>query len=55
MYEGIPKVPKLELAQYKFFLSKESALTKSNKTLSAETKQKLSEGIVLDSIIFVLN
>jgi hypothetical protein len=49
MDEGIPKVPKLELAQFKFFLSKESASTKSNKTLSIEIKQKLSEGIVLDS------
>jgi hypothetical protein len=44
MEEGLPKIPKLELAQFKFLLL--------NKCNNAEaTKQKLLDGIVEDSII----
>ena len=52
MEEGLPKVPKLELAQLKFYLSKEMASSKPNKTTIASAKEKLLAGIVLDSRLF---
>jgi len=50
MEEGLPKVPKLELAQLKFYLSKEMASSKPNKTTIASAKEKLLAGIVLDNM-----
>lgn len=49
MEEGLPKVPKLELAQLKFVLNKETTSAKPNQILAASIKEKLLEGIVLDS------
>ena len=51
MEEGLPKVPKLELAQLKFYISKEMISSKPNKTTIASAKEKLLAGIVLDSKI----
>lgn len=47
MEEGLPKVPKLELAQFKFVLSKETALTKNSN--SEKIKENLLSEIVKDS------
>lgn len=54
MEEGLPKVPKLELAQLKFNLSKEAPAvggTPSKVPSQAKnlTKDKLLAGIILDS------
>lgn len=50
MEEGLPKVPKLELAQLKFYISKEMISSKPNKTTIASAKEKLLAGIVLDNM-----
>jgi len=50
MEEGLPKVPKLELAQLKFVLNKETTSAKPNQILAASIKEKLLEGIVLDNM-----
>ena len=58
MEEGLPKVPKLELAQMKFVLTKESnqatkSLNRSASSLAAIKENLLSE-IIKDSMFFVL-
>jgi len=50
MEEGLPKVPKLELAQFKFVLSKEAQAAKPNKSVLTSVKEKLLEGIVKDNM-----
>jgi len=49
MEEGLPKVPKLELAQFKFILSKESTLSKTNSKNSEKIKENLLSEIIKDS------
>jgi hypothetical protein len=55
MEEGLPKVPKLELAQLKFYISKEMVSAKPNKATIASAKEKLLAGIVLDSKNIFIN
>ena len=49
MEEGLAKVPKLELAQFKFVISKEISSTSPNRILIEQVKEKLLAGIKLDS------
>jgi hypothetical protein len=49
MEEGLPKVPKLELAQFKFVLSKEATLSKTNNKNSEKIKEDLLSEIIKDS------
>lgn len=50
MEEGLPKVPKLELAQFKFILSKESTLSKTNSKNSEKIKENLLNEIIKDNM-----
>ena len=49
MEEGLPKNPKLELAQYKFAISQELSAPKPNQAIISSMKQKLHDGIVAES------
>ena len=55
MEEGLPKVPKLELAQLKFVLSKEAPVVgtpgkaPTQAKTASQNKDKLLAGIILDS------
>ena len=49
MEEGLPKVPKLDLAQYKYVLTREATTPNPNNAATQSVKEKLLAGIVLDS------
>lgn len=49
MEEGLAKVPKLDLAQHKFVLTKESTSPSPNASVIKSIKEKLLAGISLDS------
>lgn len=50
MEEGLAKVPKLELAQYKYVLSKEATSPNPNKAATESVKEKLMAGIIVDNM-----
>lgn len=49
MEEGLAKVPKMELAQYKYVLSREATSPNPNKANTESVKSKLMAGIIVDS------
>ena len=49
MEEGLAKVPKLDLAQHKYVLTKEATSPNPNKAATQSVKEKLMAGIILDS------
>lgn len=49
MEEGLAKVPKLDLAQHKFVLTKETTSPTPNASVIQSTKEKILAGISLDS------
>lgn len=50
MEEGLAKVPKLDLAQFKYVLTKEATTPNPNKAATESVKEKLHAGIVLDNM-----
>ncbi len=49
MEEGLAKVPRLDLAQYKYVLIQETIHPNPNKAATESLKEKLMSGIVADS------
>ncbi len=54
MEEGLAKVPKLDLAQYKYALTQEVTHPNPNKAATQSVKDKLLAGIVADSKLTLL-
>lgn len=50
MEEGLAKVPKLDLAQHKYVLTKEATSPNPNKAATQSVKEKLMAGIILDNM-----
>ena len=50
MEEGLAKVPKLELAQYKYVLSREATSANPSKSGNESVREKLMAGIIVDNM-----